>query len=92
TILCQCYYNKYIPSLLQRLTFTHDAEDKKLSPKIDIRDRDSSEITSGHIFQVDVPLLCVDKNYRFLYSYLIRHHKAVPLGLYRHVIHKKEGM
>ncbi|CAG8453233.1 802_t:CDS:10 [Diversispora eburnea] len=69
----------------------HEADDKNLSPKIDIQ-YSERRISSGHMFLVDIPPSFIGKTYHELYYYLIRVHKAIPLGLYRHTIHKESGL
>ncbi|CAG8689141.1 7095_t:CDS:2, partial [Scutellospora calospora] len=86
TMLCQCFYNRHIPIILKRLIFSHDMDDENLSPKIDIEHYgrnywNNIGLSSGHVFQVEVPHL-----------YIVRAHKAIPLGLYRHVVHNDQGL
>ncbi|EXX79860.1 hypothetical protein RirG_001560 [Rhizophagus irregularis DAOM 197198w] len=73
------------------LVFSHDIDDKMISPKIERQlnhEWEDLRVDSGHLFCVDVPSHYIGNTYNDLYSYLIKEHQAVPLGLYRCVTHR----
>ncbi|PKY42574.1 hypothetical protein RhiirA4_442055 [Rhizophagus irregularis] len=91
TMLCQCFYNRHIPLIMKCLVFSHEIDDKMISPKIERQlnhEWEDLRVDSGHLFCVDVPSHHIGNTYNDLYSYLIKEHQAVPLGLYRCVTHR----
>ncbi|CAG8497702.1 18969_t:CDS:10 [Racocetra persica] len=74
-----------------------DYNDESLSPKIDIQQDDGNYwtnlgLSSGHVFQVEIPPLYIGQKYKALHRHLVRAHKAIALGLYRYVIHNNQGL
>ncbi|CAG8745773.1 27173_t:CDS:2, partial [Dentiscutata erythropus] len=96
TMLCQCFYNRHIPVILKRLIFSHDGNDENLTPKVGMQQDGinfwaNMGLNSGHVFQVEVPSLYIGQKYQTLYRHLVRAHKAIPLGLYRHAAYNNQG-
>ncbi|CAG8500744.1 6045_t:CDS:10 [Cetraspora pellucida] len=97
TMLCQCFYNRHIPVILKRLIFSHDTNDESFSPKTGMRHDDNNYWTnlglnSGHVFQAEIPPLYIGQKYKAFYRHLVKTHKAIPLGLYRYVVHNNRGI
>lgn len=96
TIICQCYYNTHLRDVLSQLIFSHNPDTQNAYTRLcdgpeaiinnfDDVDRNGS---SGHVYQIDIPPSHHGCDYLSLVRLLIREHSAIPLGLYRTVLHQ----
>ncbi|CAJ0918797.1 973_t:CDS:10 [Entrophospora sp. SA101] len=46
------------------------------------------KLSSGHMYQIDIPSSFIGKEYHLFFNFLIKEHKAVSLGLYRLTRHE----
>ncbi|KAJ1956072.1 hypothetical protein GGI12_005403, partial [Dipsacomyces acuminosporus] len=100
TLICQAYYNEHIIEIMQRLIFSHGnvvhalsmaklneaGVDGQLYPEAD------SQASTGHVFLVEVPERFYGCSYSSLFSHCCFKHGAIPIGLYRSVIHHRNPL
>ncbi|KAI8584387.1 hypothetical protein K450DRAFT_219626 [Umbelopsis ramanniana AG] len=96
TIICQCYYNTHLRDVLSQLIFSHNPDTQNAYTRLcegpeaimNSEENDSSYGSSGHVYQIEVPPVLHGTDYLSLVRTLIRQHAAIPLGLYRTVLHQ----
>ncbi|KAG2183105.1 hypothetical protein INT44_006086 [Umbelopsis vinacea] len=96
TIICQCYYNTHLRDVLSQLIFSHNPDTQNAYTRLcegpeaimNTEENDSSYGSSGHVYQIEVPPKLHGADYFSLVRTLIRQHAAIPLGLYRTVLHQ----
>ncbi|KAJ1944944.1 hypothetical protein FBU59_002456 [Linderina macrospora] len=100
TLICQAYYNEFIPDLMQRLIFSHGnvvhalGTAKLQAAGIEglVYEEGQGVEDSGHVFQVEVPERFYGRTYASLFAYCCFKHAAVPIGLYRTVTYHRQPL
>ncbi|KAJ1949186.1 hypothetical protein EC988_004872, partial [Linderina pennispora] len=100
TLICQAYYNEFIPDLMQRLIFSHGnvvhalGTAKLQAAGIEglVYEEGQGVEDSGHVFQVSVPERFYGRTYASLFAHCCFKHAAVPIGLYRTVTYHRQPL
>ncbi|KAL1920771.1 uncharacterized protein VTP21DRAFT_11406 [Calcarisporiella thermophila] len=85
TLICQCYYNRHMLSIVEQLVFSHVPETLSGSFNNDKVDA----LQHGHLFMIKISPRYVGATYATLFTALLREYNTVPLGLYRRAVHKQ---
>ncbi|KAI8319977.1 hypothetical protein GQ54DRAFT_298973 [Martensiomyces pterosporus] len=100
TLICQAYYNEYILEIMQRLIFSHGnvvhalgmAKLNEAGVEGLVYPEADNEVSSGHVFLVEVPSRFHGCSYSSLFSHCCFKHGAIPIGLYRSVVHHRQPL